>query len=356
MIRKSPSATWLRTTNSTATSAARKSVVAPGMTKSASADDRKSLSGTKKSTTTTSATMTTPQSKVPVTIANANGSPNKPLPKSPSKENIDPERTGNTDSNNNKTIKSKSRVEATMKEDKRNVQSPSSDSGSTATRATVRRKGSNDTIIPSKKKKVVSSTAGKAKTGSSSTPSEEGTPVTAPVVQPKGATLDIGIPCLIFSKRKRFRAFARYIGEVEGETGPWVGVEVPVTGDGWDDQQQSDGRAWHDGSWGGVKYFDVGSYTSEWGDDERLTRRRRNDLSSSFSSQRSHHHHHHNNNNYGSYHYKGTKREGDTLSIERKKRMRSGSPSVSDVSTTEYRGLFVRPQQVLYVLDAVGDL
>ena len=145
-----------------------------------------------------------------------------------------------------------------MKEDKRNVQSPSSDSGSTATRATVRRKGSNDTITLSKKKKVVSSTPGKVKTGSSSTPSEEGTPVVAPVVQPKGATLDIGIPCLIFSKRKRFRAFARYIGEVEGETGPWVGVEVPVTGDGWDDQQQSDGRVWHDGCWGGVKYFEVG--------------------------------------------------------------------------------------------------
>ncbi|PAV14711.1 hypothetical protein PNOK_0978900 [Pyrrhoderma noxium] len=325
MIRKSPSATSLRTTNSTAGSVARKTVVAPGMAKSASGDDRKCLSGTKKTATTTSATMRTPQ-------RNTNGSPNKPLPKSPSKENIDPERTGSTDSNNNKTIKSKSRVEATMKEDKRNVQSPSSDSGSTATRATVRRKGSNDTITLSKKKKAASSTPGKAKTGSSSTPSEEGT-------------------------LRWFRAFARYIGEVEGETGPWVGVEVPVTGDGWDDQQQSDGRAWHDGSWGGVKYFDVGSYTSEWGDDERLTRRRRNDLSSSFSSQRSHHHHHHhNNNNYGSYHYKGTKREGDTLSIERKKRMRSGSPSVSDVSTAEYRGLFVRPQQVLYVLDAVGDL
>ena len=93
---------------------------------------------------------------------------------------------------------------------------------------------------------------GKQKTGSSSTPSEESTPVAAPAVQPKGATLDIGIPCLIFSERKRFRAFARYIGEVEGDTGPWVGVEVPVTGGGWDDQQQSDGRAWHDGSWGKI--------------------------------------------------------------------------------------------------------
>ena len=119
MIGKSPSATWLRTTNSTAGSAARKSVVAPGMAKCASADDRKCLSGTKK-TTTGSATTPTPQSKAPVTAANASGSPNKPLPKSPSKENIDPERVGNTDISN-KTIKSKSRVEATMKEDKRNV-------------------------------------------------------------------------------------------------------------------------------------------------------------------------------------------------------------------------------------------
>ena len=117
MIRKSPSATSLRTTNSIAASAARKSVVAPGMAKSTSADDRKCLSGTKKTATTTSGTMTTPQSKTPVTAANANGSPNKPSPKSPSKENIDPERTGNTDNSNNKIMKSKSRVEAAMREE-----------------------------------------------------------------------------------------------------------------------------------------------------------------------------------------------------------------------------------------------
>ncbi|TEB20540.1 hypothetical protein FA13DRAFT_1820091, partial [Coprinellus micaceus] len=45
---------------------------------------------------------------------------------------------------------------------------------------------------------------------------------------PRGATLDIGIACIISSKRKRFKAYARYIGEVEGEIGPWVGVEVPL--------------------------------------------------------------------------------------------------------------------------------
>ncbi|KAJ3502195.1 hypothetical protein NLJ89_g8996 [Agrocybe chaxingu] len=51
------------------------------------------------------------------------------------------------------------------------------------------------------------------------------------------------------------------------------------------------------------------------------------------------------------------KREGDQLSIasERMKRMRSVSPAVSEMSGTESRGLFVRPQQVLYVMDAVDS-
>ncbi|KAF8871899.1 hypothetical protein CPB84DRAFT_1899641 [Gymnopilus junonius] len=50
------------------------------------------------------------------------------------------------------------------------------------------------------------------------------------------------------------------------------------------------------------------------------------------------------------------KREGDQLRIssERMKRMHSVSPAVSDMSRMETHGLFVRPQQVLYVVDAVG--
>ena len=43
----------------------------------------------------------------------------------------------------------------------------------------------------------------------------------------------------------------------------------------------------------------------------------------------------------------------DQLAVERAKRLRSASPAVSDVSNSESRGLFVRPQQVLYVVDAV---
>ncbi|KAF8137188.1 hypothetical protein EV363DRAFT_1316965 [Boletus edulis] len=159
---------------------------------------------------------------------------------------------------------------------------------------------------------------------------------------PSGATLDIGIPCIISSKRKRFRAFARYIGEVLGESGPWVGVEVPI--DAWVGDV-SDGRAWCDGSWGGIRYFDIGGNGSEWefgaGDDTRAPRRRKTEWSNGMSTFK------------GSG---GTKREGDQLHVglDRMKRMRSASPAASDLSTSESMGLFVRPQQVLYVVDAVG--
>jgi dynactin complex subunit len=153
-------------------------------------------------------------------------------------------------------------------------------------------------------------------------------------IAPRGATLEIGIPCIISSKRKRFRAFARYIGEVEGELGPWVGVEVPV-GESWVGDAL-EGRQWNDGSWGGVRYFDIGACGSEWddGDNDRAVRRRKLDIMN------------------GSV--KGLKREGDQLNVDRAKRLRSASPAISDVSNSESRGLFVRPQQVLYVVDAVG--
>jgi len=157
---------------------------------------------------------------------------------------------------------------------------------------------------------------------------------TGQLAVPRGATLDIGIPCIISSKRARFRAYARYIGEVEGEKGPWVGVEVPVNDD-WP-EEKLDGRQWHDGTWGGVRYFDVG-HTTDWEfSEESITRRRRGDWTTNHGSQLS------------------LKREGDQLSMDRAKRMRSVSPAVSDMSNSECRGLFVRPQNVLYVVDAVA--
>ena len=197
------------------------------------------------------------------------------------------------------------------------------------------------------------------------------------VIIPQGITLDIGIPCIIASKRKRFKAYARYIGEVEGETGAWVGVEVPIPfGDNsssWTSSDRSgdkvnyqggDDRQWNDGSWGGVRYFEIGGTGgSEWGDygsanEDRALRRRRMDGGLSMgggggSTIWS-------NGSNGGKGDKGVlKREGDQLSIAsasemRRKKFRSVSPTVSDMSGVETRGLFVRPQQVLYVVDAVG--
>lgn len=103
------------------------------------------------------------------------------------------------------------------------------------------------------------------------------------------------------------------------------------------------GRQWNDGSWGGIRYFELGGHGggSEWdyyGDDSvsRAARRRRLDASGS------------------SWTTRGAKREaGDHLGVHAK-RMRSVSPAPSDSSCGETRGLFVRPQQVLYVVDAVG--
>jgi hypothetical protein len=148
----------------------------------------------------------------------------------------------------------------------------------------------------------------------------------------------VGIPCIITSKRARFRALARYIGEVEGELGPWVGVEVPM-GDTWPGDKL-DARAWHDGTWGGVRYFGIGS-SADWdfGEDVRSTRRRRLDGLSTIGKGN-----------------RGLKREGGQLdTVGRQKRLRSVSPAVSDAMVAESRGLFVRPQQVLYVVDAVGS-
>ncbi|KAJ3882281.1 hypothetical protein F5051DRAFT_320214 [Lentinula edodes] len=212
--------------------------------------------------------------------------------------------------------------------------------------------------------------------GPSSPPDDE----TSPYPTHLGATLSIGIPCIVSSKRKRFRAFARYIGEVEGELGPWVGVEVPVNDDRGRDKDvvmgnTEDSRQWNDGTWRGVRYFDItkgpsnggsGGTAEEWGDnmDDRASSRRRPGRGVDGTP--------------SSYIYsKGMKRRvdqwsGDSTSrygTASSKRMRMGmmarsaSPSMSDngqggYGGVESRGLFVRPQQVLYVVDAIdgGDL
>ncbi|KAJ7649609.1 hypothetical protein B0H17DRAFT_1338695 [Mycena rosella] len=227
---------------------------------------------------------------------------------------------------------------------------------STASASTLRvkRKGSGDTVstvttkataTPPTAKPTPKTAPPPVKRPAPAAPAATGTLKDLP--SPRGAMLEIGIPCIITSKRKRFKAFARYIGEVEGEAGPWVGVEVPANAAGG--MGASVGAAqWNDGSWGGIRYFEIGAAGSEWeyGDEsrDRATRRRR--LEGSAGSGGGY--------GYGSQH--GVKREGESLGGGRgAKRIRSASPAVSDTDGAgESRGLFVRPSAVLYVVDAVG--
>ncbi|KAJ7022332.1 hypothetical protein C8F04DRAFT_1402456 [Mycena alexandri] len=245
---------------------------------------------------------------------------------------------------------------------------------STASASTLRvkRKGSGDTVS------TVTTRAGPAPSASSTsrTATTTAKPKTAPgapkrpapqapapgtlkdlVGTPRGATLEIGIPCIISSKRKRFKAFARYIGEVEGEAGPWVGVEVPAAaadGMGFSSSGKDKGaRQWHDGSWGGVRYFEIGPGAGsdwEYGDEGRDRAARRRRLEGSGTSGAS-------SFGFGAA-QKGVKREGESMlggGGRGAKRIRSASPAVSDADGAgESRGLFVRPSAVLYVVDAVG--
>jgi hypothetical protein len=245
------------------------------------------------------------------------------------------------------TVRGKSRAVEIVGDHKK-----TSSTTSTGSNATLKRKGSSDTITTS----ISGGQTGTNNLGANKTPTKKSTPSTQGATNeshylsslpftPRGATLEIGIPCIISSKRKRFKAYARYIGEVEGELGPWVGVEVPV-GESWGGDRDMDGdRQWHDGMWGGIRYFEIGSTVeSEWeysAGDERASRRRRLDISSGSGS---------------ALGGKGLlKRAGDQLNVGRTKKFRSVSPAVSDASGSESRGLFVRPQQVLYVVDAVGS-
>ena len=77
-----------------------------------------------------------------------------------------------------------------------------------------------------------------------------------PVEPAPGVTLIVGIPCIISlsggggaAKKGRCRAVARYIGSLEGEKGPWVGVELA--------EGQGGVEGLNDGSLGGVRYFEI---------------------------------------------------------------------------------------------------
>jgi len=117
-------------------------------------------------------------------------------------------------------------------------------------------------------------------------------------------------------------------------------------GEGWG-ADKLDGRDWNDGSLDGVRYFEIGSAANSDEGEERATRRRRLDYMADSATASI-------TGSISSGALNRRKREGDQLLVEqdRLKRIRSVSPAVSDVSSMESRGLFVRPQQILLVIDA----
>ena len=64
---------------------------------------------------------------------------------------------------------------------------------------------------------------------------------------PPGSILNVGIPCVVTSGPTRFKATVRYLGEVLFDTGSYVGVEIPVSGN-----NLADALKWNDGSVDGV--------------------------------------------------------------------------------------------------------
>ena len=65
---------------------------------------------------------------------------------------------------------------------------------------------------------------------------------------------------MISSKRLWFKAFAWYIGEVEGKTGPWIGIEVLVD-ESWGTDKLED-RNWNDGTHASIHNLEISSSAS----------------------------------------------------------------------------------------------
>ncbi|KAK4684302.1 hypothetical protein P7C73_g5884, partial [Tremellales sp. Uapishka_1] len=152
-----------------------------------------------------------------------------------------------------------------------------------------------------------------------------------------GVALHIGIPCIVSlaSRRARFRANVKYIGQMADSKGPWVGLEV-------EDLERFEIETLPFGSRDGVHYFHFTVNPPTVDEDEqeaRLLRQRKIDLMKM-------------NANEGGARKKAKLSLGLGLETERK---RSNSPFVGgEVSAgmENPRALFVRPQEVVFILGA----
>ena len=83
--------------------------------------------------------------------------------------------------------------------------------------------------------------------------------------KPPGTVLLIGIPCVVATtttgadglpQAVKFRAVVKYLGETYFGPGQWVGVEVA-------EKEEMASKAWNDGTVAGVRYFELGQESKE---------------------------------------------------------------------------------------------
>ncbi|KAL7416386.1 hypothetical protein BDY24DRAFT_412573 [Mrakia frigida] len=177
-----------------------------------------------------------------------------------------------------------------------------------------------------------------------------------PILPSPGVTLIVGIPCIISitggsTKRGRCRAFARYIGQLQGEKGPWVGVELSSDAFGGTEADR-EVKGLNDGSFGGVRYFDIaGAGTEEWEEEGGRGTKMRKMSSSSKSEDGSG-----GGGLFGGmWGAAGKKRDAGESALgegsDLNKRIRSHSPNSNGGGGGERttRGLFLRPNAVVWV-------
>ncbi|POW08768.1 hypothetical protein PSTT_07303 [Puccinia striiformis] len=94
-----------------------------------------------------------------------------------------------------------------------------------------------------------------------------GTTTTQPInpSKPPGTVLLIGIPCVVattitltdgLEQPIKFRAVVKYLGETYFGPGQWVGVEVA-------EKEEMIHKEWNDGTVNGIKYFELGQESKE---------------------------------------------------------------------------------------------
>ncbi|KAI9628726.1 hypothetical protein KEM48_011408 [Puccinia striiformis f. sp. tritici PST-130] len=177
-----------------------------------------------------------------------------------------------------------------------------------------------------------------------------GTTTTQPInpSKPPGTVLLIGIPCVVattitltdgLEQPIKFRAVVKYLGETYFGPGQWVGVEVA-------EKEEMIHKEWNDGTVNGIKYFELGQESKE--SKLRLFR----NLSATPSGSSSIIDRSHSSNSNHLLTNNSDLVEGASLNSLRPSFVSTSSRSflsnsgVDDERPT--RGLFVRPQEVIF--------